>query len=63
MRWKYVPVPDCRFMQCVSLAQFVSPPLIAIVVARTGRWSDTPFVTVVAALAIKRMARRSAQYA
>ncbi len=38
------------FMQCTNLAQFAGPPLIALVVARSGAWSDTVFVTGSAAL-------------
>ncbi len=39
------------FMQCANLAQFAGPPLIAVIVARSGRWSDTLFVTGTAAVA------------
>jgi MFS family permease len=54
------------FMQCANLAQFAGPPLIAVIVARSGRWSDTLFVTGSAAIigillgfAIHRIERRS----
>ncbi|MCF8179058.1 MAG: MFS transporter [Sulfuritalea sp.] len=37
------------FMQIGNLGAFVSPPLIAVVVAANGRWSDAWVVTVTAA--------------
>jgi cyanate permease len=53
------------FMQCANLAQFVGPPLIAALVAASGRWSDALYVTGSAAvtgillgLAIKRIEAR-----
>ncbi len=58
------------FMQCANLAQFAGPPLIAALVASSGRWSDALFVTGSAAitgillgLAIQRIERRSVQQA
>ena len=58
------------FMQCANLAQFGGPPLIAAIVARSGRWSDTLFVTggaavlgILLGLAIQRIERRSTWYA
>lgn len=39
------------FMQCANLAQFAGPPLIAALVASSGRWSDALFVTGAAAIA------------
>ncbi|MBI4998499.1 MAG: MFS transporter, partial [Rhodocyclales bacterium] len=39
------------FMQCANLAQFAGPPLIAALVAGSGRWSDALFVTGAAAIA------------
>jgi len=38
------------FMQCANLAQFVGPPLIAALVAASGRWSDALYVTGAAAI-------------
>lgn len=32
------------FMQCANLAQFAGPPLIAAIVAASGRWSDALYV-------------------
>jgi MFS family permease len=58
------------FMQCANLAQFAGPPLIATIVADSGRWSDTLFVTggaamtgILLGLAIRRIERRSTWYA
>lgn len=58
------------FMQCANLAQFGGPPLIAALVASSGHWSDTLYVTGGAALAgillgyaIHRIERRSTWYA
>ena len=38
------------FMQCANLAQFAGPPLIAAIVAASGRWSDTVYVTCAAGI-------------
>jgi MFS family permease len=39
------------FMQCANLGQFVGPPLIASLVAASGQWHDTLWVTGSAAVA------------
>lgn len=49
------------FMQGANLGQFAGPPLVASVVAATGRWQDAVVVTVsaaAAALVIGEIARR-----
>lgn len=58
------------FMQCANLAQFGGPLLIAVIVASSGRWSDTLLVTGGAAITgillgfcIRRIERRSTWYA
>jgi MFS transporter, CP family, cyanate transporter len=58
------------FMQGGNLGQFVGPPLIAAIVASSGRWSDTLYVTggaaitgILLGLAIRRIERRSVQQA
>jgi len=55
------------FIQCAHLGQFVGPPLIAALVARSGLWRDALWVTGSAAIAgiflgmaIYRIERRQA---
>jgi len=55
------------FIQCAHLGQFIGPPLIAVLVARNGLWSDALLLTGSAALAgvflgmaIYRIERRQA---
>jgi hypothetical protein len=55
-------------MQCANLAQFAGPPLIAVIVARSGHWSDALFVTggaaitgILLGLAMQCIERRSVQ--
>jgi predicted MFS family arabinose efflux permease len=58
------------FMQCANLAQFAGPPLIAVIVAASGHWSDTLYVTgaagivgVLLGLAVYRIERRDSRHA